>query len=101
MVTNTVMQIFRADDKSTGFSVYVYAKDLSEKNFSEKIWKFPPMELALQTTLKRSYQKITDPAILHDECEISEEYPAVMKITFKIPAGWRNEDPLLEITPFR
>lgn len=98
-VSNSVMHIFRADEKSKEFSLYVYVKDISEKNFSEKSWKFPSMELALQSSLKRSYQKITEPGMLNDECAISEVYPAVMKITFKIPATWRNEDPLLKITP--
>jgi hypothetical protein len=98
-VTDSCMHIFRADEKAAAFSIYVFAKDLSEKNFTEKIWKFPSMELALQSSLERNYQKITDPGILQDECGLSEEYPAIMKITFKIPANWRNEDQLLEITP--
>jgi hypothetical protein len=100
-VSNTTMQIYRSDEKSTRFSVYVYAKDLAEKNFTEKLWRFPAMELFIQSKLKRSFARITDRNTVYEECGISEEYPAVMKITFQIPSSWKNEDPLLEITPIK
>ena len=98
-ISKTGMQIFRADKKCTAFSVYLYAKDLSEQNFTNKLWKFPSMELTVRSGLKRNYRKITDHATLYNECAISENYPAVMKITFQIPAFWKNEEQLLEISP--
>lgn len=100
-VTKTAMQIFRADDKSTAFSLYVYAKELLVNNFTEKMWRFPAMELSIESSLKRSYLKMTDRNTVYEECAISEEYPAVMKITFQIPLSWKNEDPLLEIIPVK
>ena len=100
-VTKTAMQIFRADEISSSFSIYVYVKDLSEKNFNENLWKFPDMELSVKSNLERSYLKITDRNTLYKECAISEEYPAVMKITFQIPSSWKNENPILEITPIK
>jgi len=98
-VTTTGMYIYLADEKSTDFSIYVYAKGLSAADFSEQLWKFPAIQLAIRSTLKRSYQKITDPGVLNHECAIAEEYPAVMKITFQIPAAWKKENPLIEIIP--
>ncbi len=98
-VSQTSMHVYRADTKSTEFSVYLYSKVLSESNFDAQTWKFPGMELSIHSTLKRSCNKITDRAILYEECGISEEYPSVMKITFQVPLSWRNEDQLLEIVP--
>ena len=97
MVCSHVMAA--ADTKSTEFSVYLYSKVLYESNFDAQTWKFPGMELSIHSTLKRSCNKITDRAILYEECGISEEYPSVMKITFQVPLSWRNEDQLLEIVP--
>ena len=93
------MNIFRANEKSTSFSLFIYARDLSTFNVSDKVWKFPAMELTVNSKLKKSWNKITDPKILYESCAISEEYPAVLKITFQIPASWRKEDPLVEIIP--
>jgi hypothetical protein len=98
-VTNTSMNIYRANEKSTSFSLFIYARDLSTFNVSDKVWKFPAMELTVNSKLKKSWNKITDPKILYESCAISEEYPAVLKITFQIPAAWRKEDPLVEIIP--
>ncbi len=98
-ITRTSMNIFRTDEKSTSFSLYIYARDLRKFNVSDKIWKFPAMELTVNTKLRKSWNRITDPKILYESCAISEEYPAVLKITFQIPATWRKEDPLVEIIP--
>ncbi len=99
LVSKTSMKIYSATAESTSFSVYVYAKDLTETNFSEKSWKFPSMNLGINSGLKRTYQRIIDPTILYDECAISEEYSSVMKITFQIPPSWNIQKPLLEISP--
>lgn len=98
-VTKTSMTIFRADEKSTSFSLYIFARDLKQFNIADKIWKFPAMELTVNTKLRKSWNRITDPKILYESCAISEEYPAVLKITFQVPANWRKEDPLVEIIP--
>jgi len=98
-VTNTSMNIFRANEKSTSFSLFIYARDLSTFNVSDKVWKFPAMELTVNSKLKKSWNKITDPKILYESCAISEEYPAVLKITFQVPAAWRKEDSMVEIIP--
>ena len=98
-VTKTSMNIFRADEKSTSFSLYIFAKDLSKFNIADKIWKFPSMELTVNTRLRKSWNRITDPKILYESCAISEEYPAVLKITFQISANWRKDDVLVEIIP--
>lgn len=98
-VTKTSMNIFRADDKSTSFSLYIYARDLKQFNFVDKVWKFPAMELTVNTKLRKSWNRISDHNILYESCAISEEYPAVLKITFQIPASWRKEDSLVEIIP--
>jgi hypothetical protein len=97
-VSENGMQIYRADKKCTAFSIYLYTKNLSEENFTDKLWKFPAMELTVRSRLKRSYRKITDHATLYNECAISENYPAVMKITFQVPASWKNEEQLVEIS---
>ena len=98
-VTKTGMIIYRADEKSSSINLYVYARDLSKVNFSEKVWRFSAIELTVNTKLKRSWHKITDSKVLNEECAISEEYHGVMKITFQVPATWRKEEPLLEIIP--
>jgi hypothetical protein len=98
-VSKTSMLLFRADGKSNNFSIYLYAKDLSKFIASDKVWKFPAMELTVNSKLKKSWNKVTDPKILYESCGISEEYPAVLKITFQVPASWRKEDPLIEIIP--
>jgi hypothetical protein len=98
-ISNTSMKIYSNGQKSTDFDIYVYARELYEKNFQEKVWKFPNMELVIHSSLQRSCLKITDSGLLANECALSEEYPAVMKITFKIPSTWRKEDPLVEIIP--
>ncbi len=98
-VTNSSMNIFLADGKSNDFSIIVFAKDISESNFSAGLWTFPGMKLAIHSTLKMSFQKITDPTAMYHECAISEEYPAIMKITFRIPPGWKKESSLIEIIP--
>jgi len=100
-VTKTSMSIFSSTTKNSDFSIYVYAKDLSDDNFSAQSWKFPKMTLNIQSSLTRSYRKITDSNVLNEECAISEEYPAVMKITFQIPSSWNLKDPLLEIIPIK
>ncbi len=100
-VTKTSMSIFNSTTKNSDFSIYVYAKDLSDDNFSAQSWKFPKMTLNIQSSLTRSYRKITDSNVLNEECAISEEYPAVMKITFQIPPSWNLKDPLLEIVPIK
>jgi hypothetical protein len=98
-VTDTSMKIYRADEKSTDFSIFVYSKNLSTDNFLENKWSFKNMELNILSVLKRNIRKIVDSKVLYNECALSEEYPAVMKITFHIPPVWRKEDLLLEITP--
>ena len=98
-VTKTSMNIFRADEKVNSFSLYIFARDLKQFNIADKIWKFPAMELTVNTKLRKSWNRITDPKILYESCAISEEYPAVLKITFQVPANWRKEDVLVEIIP--
>lgn len=98
-VTKASMAIFRADEKSTSFSLYIYARDLKQFNIADKVWKFPTMELTVNTKLKKSWARITDHKVLYEACAISEEYPAVLKITFQVPANWRKEDPMVEIIP--
>ena len=98
-VTKTSMTIYRTDEKSTSFSLYIYARDLKQFNISDKIWKFPAMALTVNTKLRKSWSRIADPKILYESCAISEEYPAVLKITFQVPANWRKEDVLVEIIP--
>lgn len=99
IISETSMTIYRAGMSSTELNIYVYAKELSESNFNEIAWKFQGMEFLINSGLKRSLLKITDPQILYNECAIAEKYPAVMKITFQIPSGWNVENPLLEIVP--
>ena len=98
-ISNTAMKIYRNGQKGTAFDVYVYARELSENYFSEKMWKFPNMELTINTSLPRTYLKMTDSGFLDKECALSEEYPAVMKITFQIPPTWHSDLPLIEIIP--
>ncbi len=99
IVSNTSMKIFSKGQKGSNLDIYVYARELSEKNFQDKMWKFPGMELAINSSLQRTYSKITDSALLNIECAISEEYPAVMKISFHVPSTWLNDNPLIEIIP--
>ena len=98
-VTNAGMYIYLANEKSNDFSIYVYAKELSDSNFTLDTWKFPSMKLGIQSTLKRNLEKITEQGVLSHECEITEEYQSVMKITFQIPPSWKKEIPLIEIIP--
>ena len=100
-VTKTKMSVFKNAAASREFTIYLYARDVSLFYFSEKWWKFSTMKFEVKSLLKIEYKIVTDPAILHHVCELSENYPAVMKITLHIPSDWKNEQPLVEITPTR
>jgi hypothetical protein len=103
-VSNTKMLIYNGEDgnpkfRRSDFSIYIFSHDLSEQNFSEDIWTLGNMKLHITTSLERTYTKIMDSSILRTECALSENYPAVMKITFQVPRIWGREIPLLEIDP--
>ena len=100
-VTKTKMSIFKNAAASREVNIYLYARDVSVSNFSEKWWEFSSMKFKVKSALKMEFTKVTDPAILHHVCELSETYPAVMKITVNIPPDWDPEQPLVEITPTR
>ena len=100
-VTKTKMSIFKNAAASREVNIYLYARDVSVSNFSEKWWEFSSMKFKVKSALKMEFTKVTDPAILHHVCELSETYPAVMKITVNIPPDWNPKQPLVEITPTR
>jgi hypothetical protein len=101
LVTPGSMAVYHAGKPFTDLSIYVYARDISEDNFLKDKWIFGGMELAIDSELPRSMYKIVDHSMLYSECAISEGYPAVMKVTFRVPSGWAPADPLLVISPVK
>lgn len=98
-VSQTQMDIYVANQKATSFEVYVYAKNITDGAFTDKVWTLPAMNLSINTSLKISQtEKISDKKILEDYA-VSDEIPYLMKIVYEIPSNWNLEKPLLEITP--
>lgn len=103
-VSNTTMGIYNGEAGNLKFrdnniSIYVFSDELTDQNFSGDIWTLGNMKLHVKSNLERTYTLILDSSVLRRECAISENYPAVMKITFQVPRIWGGKIPLLEIDP--
>lgn len=100
-VDKTRMQVYLANPDAKTLMCYIYAKNTPTTAFSATGWALPGMLLGVQTTLKQVAAESVDPAVFQKEWDVSERYPALVKIVYEIPAGWDTTKALLELIPTR
>ena len=100
-VSKKQMGIYLADAKTKEIELFIYSKGTSPAHFTDKMWKLSAMDLAVNTSLKRSVTEQGKPELLKQFVEDKNEYPFVTRVVYEVPANWDVEKPLLEITPKR
>jgi hypothetical protein len=98
-VSETQMSIFANDTQPNSFEVFVYAKNLTKEAFTPTKWNLSGMTLGINTTLQITQIDSIKDKKLHEDYAVSDEITGIYKITFEIPANWKPEKPLVEITP--
>jgi hypothetical protein len=98
-VSKKHMGIYLADTETKEIELFVYSKQTSLDNFTDKIWKLSTIDLAINTSLKRSVIEKGKPELLKQVSEDKSEYPFITRVVYEVPANWDVEKPLLEITP--
>ena len=79
--------------------LYLFSNELSEENFSGAVWRTGNMQFNIHTDLIYKYAEIVNPSPENTQSSISEYYPKIAEISFKVPSNWKSEDPLVEIRP--
>jgi len=98
-VNKSQMIIYAADSSTTSFELYIYAKDVMPDTFKDKKWGLPGMILGIHTALTTRHAEKVDSGLFQEENAVSENYPYIIKVVYKIPAPWKLDKPLLKITP--
>ena len=103
-VSDSLMRIFTvATDSELSndgeLKLYVYSREIAEGNFSGEIWRLGDMQFNIQTDLSYNYAEIMNPSPKNTQSAISEYYPKIAEISFKVPGNWKSEVPILEIQP--
>jgi hypothetical protein len=98
-VSKKQMGIYLADPKTKEVELFVYSKQASVDDFTDKNWKIPSIDLAITTSLKRSSTEKGNPELVKQFVEDKSDYPFVIRVVYEVPANWNIEKPLLEITP--
>lgn len=98
-VSKKQMGIYLADPKTKEIELFVYSKQISLDNFSDKLWKLSDINLIINTSLKRSVTEKGKPELVKQVSEDKSEYPFIIRVVYEVPANWDIAKPLLEITP--
>ncbi|GHB65458.1 hypothetical protein [Persicitalea jodogahamensis] len=98
-VSQKQMGIYLADASAKAIELFVYSKQATVGDFTDKNWKLPSMDLAISTSLKRSSTEKGKPELVKQFVEDKSDYPFVVRVVYEVPANWDVEKPLLEITP--
>ncbi len=103
-VSDTLMRVFMDAPEPVGsgdgeLTLYIYAIDITEERFSGDNWRFGNMHFNIHTDLFYNYAEIINPSTKNTPTSISEHYPKIAEISFKVPEHWETEKPVLEISP--
>jgi hypothetical protein len=98
-VSKKQMGIYLADATTKEIELFVYSKQASVDDFTDKNWKLPSIDLGIRTSLKRGSIVKGKPELVKQFVEDKNDYPFVVRVVYEVPANWDVEKPLLEITP--
>ena len=98
-VNKTQMKIYLADSDARTIEFYIYTKNTTISSFTDKLWALSGINLGIQTDLKRTTTENIEPVLFQKQWEVSEKYPNIVKVIYKVPTDWDLKKPLIEITP--
>jgi hypothetical protein len=93
------MEIYLADPQAKTFQIFVYTKNNSPANFTDKRWSVANMNLGVQSKLQMVNTEPLSQKMIDSEGVGTKDYPFVMKVEYEIPANWDLNNPLVIITP--
>ena len=93
------MKIYLADPKAKTFSIFVYLNNCSIDDFKDDIWNLLPMQLGVQSILKRTGTISLSPEEIGNEGVGTKDFPFVIKVTYSILENFDMKEPLVTITP--
>ena len=98
-IANDAMDIYLADESTTEINLYVYASGIEKENFKNKKWELPGINIKMDSRLKINEISVASKAELGQKCAITENYPLVLRLSYKIPKGRNTDKPLIQLHP--
>ncbi len=98
-VDNKKMGIYLSNKNTKEIELFLFSKQISVDNFTDKLWSLSGINFSINTNLKRTITENSNSEILKQFVDSTTDFPFIVRVVYEVPSDWDLEKPLVEITP--